>query len=59
MTSSKMPPSIFGQFYSSSAWILRLKINDKIKSGKYDLKYSIIFQKIKTELKNIVLLAFN
>ena len=23
----------FSQFYSSSAWILRLKINDKIKSG--------------------------
>ena len=59
MTSSIMTSSIFSQFYSSSAWILRFKIYDLIKTGKYVVMYSITFQKIKTELKNLFLFAFN
>ena len=59
MTSSIMTSSIFSQFYSSSAWILRLKIYDVIKTGKYVLEFSITFQKIKTELKNLFLSAHN
>ena len=35
MTSSIMTSSIFSQFYSSSAWILRFKIYHKIKTRKY------------------------